>query len=66
MVGEEDGGNQVYFFAEQILENGKKYRAQGNEGGIPMYLHAGETLSNKSKNLHDAILLGTKRIGHGF
>jgi adenosine deaminase CECR1 len=29
-------------------------------------LHAGESYSNKNKELYDAILLGTKRIGHGF
>ncbi|KZP03232.1 Metallo-dependent hydrolase [Athelia psychrophila] len=36
---------------------------------IPFLFHAGETLGDGSKadvNLYDAILLGTKRIGHGF
>ena len=35
---------------------------------IPFIFHAGETLGDGSKadmNLYDAILLGTKRIGHG-
>ena len=31
-----------------------------------LYLHAGETYSRKNTELADAILLGTKRIGHGF
>jgi adenosine deaminase CECR1 len=34
---------------------------------IPFIFHAGETLGDGSKadmNLYDAILLGTKRIGH--
>lgn len=31
-----------------------------------MYLHAGESNSRNNKELYDAILLGTKRIGHGF
>ncbi|EIW51773.1 Metallo-dependent hydrolase [Trametes versicolor FP-101664 SS1] len=36
---------------------------------IPFILHAGETLGDGTAadmNLYDAILLGTKRIGHGF
>jgi len=31
-----------------------------------LYLHAGETYSRSNTELYDAILLGTKRIGHGF
>ena len=36
---------------------------------IPFIFHAGETLGDGSPadmNLYDAILLGTKRIGHGY
>lgn len=35
---------------------------------LPLILHAGETLGDgdaPDSNLYDAILLGTKRIGHG-
>jgi hypothetical protein len=30
------------------------------------FFHAGETHQEGCYNLHDAIALGTKRIGHGF
>lgn len=36
---------------------------------LPFILHAGETLDHggdTDSNLYDAILLGSKRIGHGF
>lgn len=46
------------------------FKARVKELGLdlPLILHAGETLGDGSKadnNLYDAILLGTKRIGHG-
>lgn len=31
-----------------------------------LYLHAGESNSRRNKELYDAVLLGSKRIGHGF
>jgi adenosine deaminase CECR1 len=34
--------------------------------GLPTFFHAGETHDRDCQNLHDSILLGTKRIGHGF
>lgn len=33
---------------------------------MPTYCHAGETHDKSITNLHDALLLNTKRIGHGF
>jgi len=33
---------------------------------FPMIFHAGESVDVNNENLYDAILLGTKRIGHGF
>lgn len=33
---------------------------------MPTYFHAGETHNRNSTNLHSAIQLGTKRIGHAF
>ena len=34
--------------------------------GLPCFFHCGETNKKKSYNIQDAIILGTKRIGHGF
>ena len=47
-----------------------KFKKRVEEEGldIPFIFHAGETLgdgSDADNNLFDAILLGTKRIGHG-
>lgn len=45
-----------------------KERVQELGLDLPLILHAGETLGDGSMaddNLYDAILLGTKRIGHG-
>jgi len=33
---------------------------------MPTFFHAGETHERDCKNLQDSIMLGTKRIGHGF
>jgi hypothetical protein len=34
---------------------------------MPLILHAGETLNSiENKNVYDALLLGSKRIGHGL
>ena len=35
-------------------------------GRLNFYFHAGESYSRNNSELYDAILLGTKRIGHGF
>lgn len=61
MVNEEDYTMPIDSFLEQILETKKRV---GDK--FQVILHAGESYSNKNKELYDAILLGTKRIGHGF
>ena len=33
---------------------------------LQLYLHAGESYSTCNKEMYDAVLLGSKRIGHGF
>ena len=67
LVGQEDKGRslaeltpELFWFKKRCLENGFD---------IPFFFHAGECLGDGDKtdqNLFDAILLGTRRIGHGF
>ncbi|PVH94359.1 adenosine deaminase family protein [Periconia macrospinosa] len=66
-VGQEDAGRslsdlmpELFYFRKACAENGVN---------IPFFFHAGETLGDGDsvdENLFDAILLGTRRIGHGF
>ncbi|XP_063541022.1 adenosine deaminase 2-like [Cydia strobilella] len=58
LVGHEDGGRSLKEFLPILLQA---------KNGIDYYFHAGETNqhgTSTDENLFDAILLGTKRIGH--
>lgn len=67
LVGQEDQGRPLvdlvpalFWFRKQCAEE---------EVDIPFFFHAGECLGDgdaTDHNLFDAILLGTRRIGHGF
>jgi adenosine deaminase CECR1 len=67
LVGQEDLGRTLadlvpvlFWFRKQCAEE---------EVDIPYFFHAGECLGDgdeTDQNLFDAILLGTRRIGHGF
>ncbi|EDV51932.1 adenosine deaminase 2-A [Drosophila erecta] len=60
LVGQEEQGRPLRDFADELLSIPED---------IDFYFHAGETNwfgSTVDENLIDAILLGTKRIGHGF
>ncbi|MFS4457374.1 adenosine kinase [Maribacter sp. 2304DJ31-5] len=64
LVAEEDAWNSLVYYKKcwdslTILEN--QYKID-----LPLILHAGESLSLSNSNLFDAILLNTKRIGHGL
>lgn len=67
LVGPEDHGHPLIDFIEPLL----RFKDMQKEAGvdIPFIFHAGECLGDGNEtdsNLYDAILLGTKRIGHGF
>ncbi|KAH8671007.1 hypothetical protein BX600DRAFT_495796 [Xylariales sp. PMI_506] len=67
LVGQEDLGRplrdllaELFWFRKQCAEEGVT---------VPFFFHAGECLgsgSDTDHNLFDAVLLGTRRIGHGF
>ncbi|KAE9394098.1 adenosine deaminase-related growth [Gymnopus androsaceus JB14] len=67
LVGPENVLKPLKYYIEPLL----KFREMQKEAGveIPFIFHAAETLGDGTEadmNLYDAILLGTKRIGHGF
>lgn len=61
MVNEEDAHPPIEEFAKEILEARAK-----SEKGLDVFLHAGESFLRENDQMIDAILLGTKRIGHGY
>lgn len=66
LVGHEDSLTPLIEYIEPLTQFMKKQKELGLD--IPFIFHAGETLGDGTyadMNLYDAILLGTKRIGHG-
>ena len=66
IVGHEDSLEPLIKYADVFLRFKERQKELGVD--IPFIFHAGETLGDGSAadvNLYDAILLGTKRIGHG-
>ena len=61
MVNEEDVTPPILEFLNEILEGKRRDKA-----GLPCYFHCGETHDKSNENLYDAILLNSKRLGHGF
>ncbi|KAF5360409.1 hypothetical protein D9756_004937 [Leucocoprinus leucothites] len=67
LVGNEDELRPLIDYVEPLLYFRERQLQEGVE--IPFLFHAGETLGDgdsPDNNLYDALLLGTKRIGHGF
>ncbi|KDQ60895.1 hypothetical protein JAAARDRAFT_67324 [Jaapia argillacea MUCL 33604] len=67
LVGHEDSLKPLIYYIEPLIRFQKRVKQLGLD--IPFIFHAGETLgdgTDADMNLYDAILLGTKRIGHGF
>ncbi|KAL9078262.1 MAG: hypothetical protein Q9157_002808 [Trypethelium eluteriae] len=67
LVGHEDAGRPLVDLLPELFWFKKRCREEDVD--IPFFFHAGETLGDgdeTDENLFDAILLGTRRIGHGF
>jgi hypothetical protein len=67
LVGNENALKPLIYYAEALLRFRERQQEEGVD--IPFIFHAGETLGDGTEadmNLYDAILLGTKRIGHGL
>lgn len=67
VVGQEDLGRPLVDLTPELFWFKKKCVESGVD--IPFFFHAGECLGDgdeTDQNLFDAILLGTRRIGHGF
>lgn len=67
LVGQEDLGRPLADLTPELFWFKKACAQNGID--IPFFFHAGETLGDgdeTDQNLFDAILLGTRRIGHGF
>ncbi|EMD40416.1 hypothetical protein CERSUDRAFT_111019 [Gelatoporia subvermispora B] len=67
LVGHEDSLRPLIDYIVPLMRFVERQKELGLD--IPFIFHAGETLGDGTAadmNLYDAILLGTKRIGHGF
>lgn len=68
LVGEEGRGKPLQAFAPEFFSFQQACATANVE--IPLLLHCGETLESGTgttdENVLDALLLGAKRIGHGF
>ncbi|MBX2842647.1 MAG: hypothetical protein KTR26_12825 [Flammeovirgaceae bacterium] len=64
LVAEEDAGNSSIFFLDNWLKMDSLKTVYGID--LPLYLHDGESNWVSNDNLYDAVLLNSKRIGHGF
>ncbi|KAK3046197.1 hypothetical protein LTS18_013439, partial [Coniosporium uncinatum] len=67
LVGQEDLGRPLQDLIPELFWFKKRCTEEGVD--IPFFFHAGETLGDGTEtdeNLFDAVLLGTRRIGHGF
>lgn len=67
LVGDENILHPLRQYLDQLIAFKQRQKEMGVS--IPFIFHAGETCGDGTRadeNLYDAILLGTKRIGHGY
>ncbi|MBS1491932.1 MAG: hypothetical protein JST55_00395 [Bacteroidetes bacterium] len=63
LVGEEDAGHTTDYFLNEFFKKDSLEKVYNLS--LPFYFHDGESTLPSDLNLYDAILLKTKRIGHG-
>jgi len=61
LVNEEDYNEGLDSFLDLFME----YKQRLGDK-LQFFFHAGESYSKKNKEIYDAVLRGTKRIGHGL
>jgi adenosine deaminase CECR1 len=70
LIGSEDDGRSLLDMAPVLMWFQRQCQDSGLlEGALPFFFHAGECLGDgdgPDHNVVDAILLGSRRIGHGF
>lgn len=64
LVNEEEFTQPIAHFMPEILA--VQQESNSNMKNMACFFHAGETNKKDLYNLHDAVLLNSKRIGHGF
>jgi adenosine deaminase CECR1 len=64
LVEEEDDYHTNLYFINELLEARQEAERRGIT--LPLYLHSGESNWTENENVLDAILLDSKRIGHGL
>ncbi len=64
LVAEEDAGHETLYFLDSWLKIDSLEQVYGID--MPLFLHDGESNWVSVDNLYDAVLLKSKRIGHGF
>jgi adenosine deaminase CECR1 len=64
LVEEEDQYHSTLFFIDELL--GARGEAGRRGLTLPFYLHSGESNWTENENVLDAVLLDSRRIGHGL
>jgi adenosine deaminase CECR1 len=64
LVDEEDRYQTNLYFINELLE--ARHEAERRGITLPFYLHSGESNWTENENVLDAILLDSRRIGHGL
>ena len=64
LMDEEDKTHPNLFFINELLA--ARHRAEQLNVTLPLYLHSGESNWPENENVLDAVLLDSRRIGHGI